>query len=146
MRASATTIRIWSKALREQCPKGIDVYFENVGGKVAAAVFRLLNKGARIPLCGLISDYNATEAVPGPPMRPLLVSRAMIKGFIVSDHGDRAPAFLRDGSAWVREGRIKYKEDIVEGLDQAPAAILRLFDGANFGKLLVRVSKDPTRG
>jgi hypothetical protein len=133
------------KALREQCPKGIDVYFENVGGKVAAAVFRLLNKGARIPLCGLISDYNATEAVSGPPMRPLLVSRAMIKGFIVSDHGDRAPAFLRDASAWVREGRIKYKEDVVEGLDQAPAAILRLFDGANFGKLLVRVSKDPTR-
>jgi len=133
------------EALREQCPKGIDVYFENVGGKVAAAVFRLLNKGARIPLCGLISDYNATEAVPGPPMRPLLVSRALLKGFIVSDHADRAAAFLRDGSAWVREGRIKYKEDIVEGLDQAPAAILRLFDGTNFGKLLVRVSKDPTR-
>jgi NADPH-dependent curcumin reductase len=133
------------KALRAECPAGIDVYFENVGGKVLAAVLRALNKGARMPLCGLISDYNATEPVPGPNLRPLLVNRAMIKGFIVSDHNDRLAAFLHDCSAWLREGRLKYREDIVEGLEQAPAAILRLFDGANFGKLLVRVSKDPTR-
>ena len=133
------------KTLRAACPSGIDVYFENVGGKVLAAVLRSLNKGARIPLCGLISDYNATEPVPGPNLRPLLVNRAMIKGFIVSDHNDRLAAFLRDCSAWLREGRLKYREDIVEGLEQAPAAILRLFDGANFGKLLVRVSKEPSR-
>ena len=133
------------KALRAACPGGIDIYFENVGGAVLAAVLRSLNKGARIPLCGLISDYNATEPVPGPNLRPLLVNRAMIKGFIVSDHNDRLAAFLRDCSAWLREGRLKYREDIVDGLEQAPSAILRLFDGANFGKLLVRVSKDPTR-
>ncbi len=132
-------------ALRAQCPAGIDVYFENVGGKVLAAVLGSLNKDARIPLCGLISGYNATEPVPGPNLRPLLVNRVMLKGFIVSDHDDRFAAFHRDCSTWLREGRIKYREDIVDGLEQAPSAVLRLYDGANFGKLLVRVSKDPTR-
>jgi NADPH-dependent curcumin reductase CurA len=132
-------------ALAAACPSGIDVYFENVGGAVFAAVLRLLNPHARIPLCGLIADYNATEPTSGPSLRPLLVKRAMIKGFIVSDHADRAPAFLRDATAWVRDGTLKYREDIVDGLEQAPSAILKLFDGQNFGKLLVRVSPDPTR-
>ena len=127
------------------CPKGIDVYFENVGGAVLAAVLTMINQNARIPLCGQIAEYNATPPPPGPNLRPLLVNRALIKGFIVSDHQDRMPAFLRDCSAWLREGRLKYKEDIVEGLEQAPAAFLKLFDGTNFGKLLVRVSPDPTR-
>jgi NADPH-dependent curcumin reductase CurA len=75
----------------------------------------------------------------------VLVKRALIKGFIVSDHGDRYPAFLEDASAWLRDGRLKYREDIVDGLDNAPAALLKLFGGLNFGKLLVRVSPDPTR-
>jgi len=109
-------------SLKTACPSGIDVYFENVGGDVLRAVMQLLNMNARIPLCGLISEYNATESVPGPNLRPLLFNRALVKGFIVSDHNDRLDAFLRDCSVWVREGRIKYKEDIVEGLDQAPAA------------------------
>jgi NADPH-dependent curcumin reductase CurA len=129
------------KQLAAACADGIDVYFENVGGAVLAAVLRLLNVGARIPLCGLISEYNATENQPGPNLRPLLVNRAMIKGFIVSDHNDRMPAFLAEASGWVREGRVKYREDLVEGLEAAPSALLRLFDGRNFGKLIVRVSQ-----
>jgi NADPH-dependent curcumin reductase CurA len=130
--------------LAAACPRGIDVYFENVGGAVQAAVFTLLNQNARIPLCGLIADYNATEAPRGPSLRPLLVKRALIKGFIVRDHPDRAADFQRDCAAWVRSGQIKYREDIVNGLEHAPAAFLKLFDGSNFGKLLVRVSPDPT--
>jgi NADPH-dependent curcumin reductase CurA len=132
-------------ALTGACPAGIDVYFENVGGAVLAAVLTLLNQNARIPLCGLISDYNAPILPPGPNLRPLLVKRAMVKGFIISDHADRAPAFLRDCTEWVRDGTLKYREDIVEGLEAAPAALLQLFEGKNFGKLLVRVSPDPTR-
>jgi NADPH-dependent curcumin reductase len=131
--------------LATACPSGIDVYFENVGGAVLAAVLRILNVNARIPLCGLISDYNATQTPSGPNLRPLLTKRATMKGFIVSEHSDRAPAFRKDCSAWLREGRLKYREDIVEGLEQAPSAFLKLFDGTNFGKLIVRVSPDPTR-
>jgi NADPH-dependent curcumin reductase len=127
------------------CPSGIDVYFENVGGAVFGAVLRLLNLNARIPLCGLIADYNATKMPLGPNLRPLLTKRALMKGFIVTDHNDRAPAFLKDCSQWLREGLVKYREDIVDGLEHAPSALLKLFDGRNFGKLIVRVSKDPTR-
>jgi NADPH-dependent curcumin reductase CurA len=132
------------RALQTACPAGIDVYFENVGGEVLAAVLPLLNVNARIPLCGLISEYNATEPVRNPSLRPLLTKRAMIKGFIIFDHHDRMPDFQRDCSRWLREGKLKYREDIVEGLEAAPEALLRLFDGRNFGKLIVRVSSDPT--
>ena len=133
------------EALQAACPKGIDVYFENVGGDVLKTVLRLINQNARIPLCGLISQYNATEMPPGPNIAPLLVNRALIKGFIVSDHMSRLPDFLRDCSQWVREGSLKYREDIVEGLPKAPEAFIGLLKGKNFGKLLVRVSPDPTR-
>jgi NADPH-dependent curcumin reductase CurA len=129
-------------ALRAACPSGIDVYFENVGGAVLEAVLRLLNRGARIPLCGLISEYNATENRPGPNLRPLLVNRAMIRGFIVSDHMDRLPAFLQEVGALVRDGRVKYKVDIVDGLERAPSALIGLFEGRNFGKLIVRVGPE----
>jgi NADPH-dependent curcumin reductase len=132
-------------ALRAACPKRIDIYFENVGGAVFAAALRLLNRGARIPLCGTISEYNAAEYPAGPNLRPLLVQRAMIKGFIVSDHPDRTNAFLAEVAPLVREGRIKYREDIAEGLDAAPKAFIGLLEGRNFGKMLVRVSPDPTR-
>jgi NADPH-dependent curcumin reductase CurA len=103
-------------------------------------VLRVINRGARIPLCGLISEYNATENPGGPNLRPLLANRAMIKGFIVSDHADRFPAFLKEVAPLVRDKRIKYREDIVDGLDAAPAALIGLFEGRNFGKMLVRVS------
>jgi NADPH-dependent curcumin reductase CurA len=131
--------------LAEACPSGIDVYFDNVGGAVLQAVLRLLNVNARIPLCGTIGDYNAAKLPPGPNLRPILVKRALIKGFIILDHNDRAPAFLKECGQWLREGRLKYREDIVDGLEHAPSALLKLFDGTNFGKLMVRVSADPTR-
>ena len=132
-------------ALKAACPDGVDIYFENVGGAVFAAILRVINKGARIPLCGIISEYNATGNPAGPNLRPLLVQRAMIKGFIVSDHPDRAPAFLQEVAPLVMSGRIKFREDIVDGLDNAPAAFIGLLAGKNFGKLMVRVSPDPTR-
>jgi NADPH-dependent curcumin reductase CurA len=132
-------------ALRAACPRGIDVYFENVGGRVLDAVLPLINQKARIPLCGLISEYNAVEPARGPSLRPILFNRALIQGFIISDHLDRIAEFVRDCSAWLREGRLKYREDIVEGLANAPQAFIGLLAGKNFGKLLVRVSPDPTR-
>jgi hypothetical protein len=132
-------------ALKDACPQGIDVYFDNVGGDVLKTVLRLVNPFARIPLCGLISQYNATEPPPGPDLRPVLVNRVTIRGFIVSDHADRLGDFLRDMTAWVAAGRVKYREDVVEGLDRAPAAFIGLLRGQNFGKMLVRVAPDPTR-
>ena len=132
-------------ALRDACPRGIDVYFENVGGAVFVAVLRLLNKFARIPLCGMISEYNATQNPAGPNLRSLLANRAMIRGFIVSDHYDRFPAFLQEMVPLVRDGTIKYREDIVDGLDAAPSALIGLFEGKNFGKALVRVSPEDAR-
>ncbi len=131
-------------ALEKACPNGIDVYFDNVGGDVLAAVLQLVNLGARIPLCGLISQYNATELPPGPNLVPILVKRALIQGFIISDHLGRLGDFLRDMSRWYREGRIKYREDIVVGLEAAPQAFIGLLRGRNFGKLIVKVGEDPT--
>jgi NADPH-dependent curcumin reductase CurA len=132
-------------ALKTACPGGVDIYFENVGGAVFAAILRVINRGARIPLCGIISEYNATGNVAGPNLRPLLVHRAMIRGFIISDHADRTPAFLQEVGPLVVSGRLKYREDIVDGLDAAPSAFIGLLQGKNFGKLMVRVSPDPTR-
>ncbi len=132
-------------ALKDACPKGVDVYFENVGGDVLRAVMALLNQDARIPLCGLISEYNATESTPGPNLRPLLFNRALIKGFIVSDHVARMGDFLKDCGGWIREGRLKHREDVVVGLEKAPEAFIGLLQGKNFGKLLVRVGEDPAK-
>jgi NADPH-dependent curcumin reductase CurA len=133
-------------ALQQACPGGIDVYFDNVGGATLAAVLTLINLNARIPLCGMISEYNATEPPAGPNLRPLLFNRALIKGFIISDHLDRMGDFLRDGTRWVQDGRLKYREDVVSGLDQAPAAFVGLLEGKNFGKMLVKVGEPgPTR-
>jgi hypothetical protein len=131
--------------LSAACPKGVDVYFENVGGAVTDAVVQLLNPFARIPLCGLISMYNATAPAPGPSWRALLTNRVLVRGFIVSDHLDRMPAFLAECTGWVREGRLKFREDIVDGLENAPRAFIGLLEGKNFGKMLVRVGDDPTR-
>src|SRR5438093_1039221 len=132
-------------ALTAACPKGVDVYFENVGGEVLDAVVQLLNPFSRIPLCGLISQYNATGPVSGPSWRALLTNRVLVKGFIVSDHLDRMPAFLADCTAWVREGKLKFREDIMEGLENAPTAFIGLLQGKNFGKMLVRVGEDKSR-
>ncbi len=130
--------------LKAACPNGIDVYFENVGGAVFEAVFPLLNDFARVPVCGQIATYNAVEMPAGPLRtsqltRAILTKRLTLRGFIVTDFAARHGDFLRDVSAWVREGRIKYREDIVDGLENAPRALIGLLRGQNFGKLLVRV-------
>jgi NADPH-dependent curcumin reductase CurA len=132
--------------LKEACPKGIDVYFENVGGAVFEAVFPLLNAFARMPVCGLIAEYNNFgETSPkwaGKMMRAVLTKRLTIRGFIVSDFAARRGDFLRDMSQWVREGKVKHREFVTEGLDSAPGAFMGLLKGANFGKQLVRVGPD----
>ncbi len=131
--------------LAAACPKGIDVYFENVSGAVFDAVLPLLNPFARMPVCGLVSQYSATGLPPGPNrvpvlMRAVLTKRLTIRGFIVSDFAAKQGDFLRDVSAWLKEGRIKYREDVVDGLDRAPAAFIGLLKGENFGKMLVQVA------
>jgi NADPH-dependent curcumin reductase CurA len=133
------------QALRKACPAGIDIYFENVGGDVQRAVLQLINMNARIPLCGLIAEYNAVEPPSGPSWRTLLINRASVKGFIVSDHASRMGDFLTECSRWVREGKLKYREDVVVGLENAPEAFIGLLQGKNFGKLLVQVGPDPTK-
>jgi NADPH-dependent curcumin reductase CurA len=135
----------FAASLAAACPKGIDVYFENAGGAVFEAVLPLLNPFARIPICGLISMYNATSLSPGPIllshlMRAILTKRLMFRGFIVSDFIGQYGDFMHDVSAWVGQGRIKYREDVVEGLKIAPRALIGLLRGENFGKLLVRVA------
>lgn len=135
-----------AQRLEKACPKGIDVYFENVGGRVFEAVLPWLNEFARVPVCGLIAHYNDTE-LPSEPnqipllMRAILTRRLTIRGFIRGDFLDQQAAFFEDMSRWIRENRIKYREDIVEGLEHAPRAFLKLFRGENFGKLLVKVAK-----
>lgn len=136
--------------LAAACPDGIDVYFENVGGPVFDAVLKLLNVGARVPVCGLIAYYNATGLPEGPNqvprlMRAVLVKRLTLAGFIVFDHNDRLDDFVRDVGGWLAEGRIRYREDIVDGLENARDAFRGLLEGRNFGKLVVRVSPDTSR-
>jgi NADPH-dependent curcumin reductase len=135
-----------SARLEKQCPKGIDVYFENVGGKVFEAALPLLNDFARIPVSGLIAHYNDTELPAGPNqvpllMRAILTHRLTVRGFIRGDFLDQQASFFEDMSRWIGDGRVKYREDIVEGLENAPRAFLKLFRGENFGKLLVRVAR-----
>lgn len=136
--------------LAAACPSGIDVYFENVGGHVLEAVLDLLNDFARMPVCGNIAYYNMPDAPPGPDklpklMRTILTRRLSLRGYIRSDHLDRQEAFLRDMTAWVRDGRVKYREDIVQGLENAVSAFQGLLTGRNLGKLMVQVGPDPTQ-
>jgi NADPH-dependent curcumin reductase CurA len=132
--------------LAEACPQGIDVYFENVGGAVFDAVLPLLNVNARVPVCGFISHYNDAAPPTGPDRLPglmatLLARRIRMQGFIILDHyGERFDAFRRDMAAWLADGRITLREDVVEGLEQAPAALARLLQGGNFGKTVVKVA------
>ena len=135
-----------TEKLKATCPNGIDIYFENVGGIVFDAVFPMLNVFARVPVCGLIAHYNDAEAKTpkwaSSLMRAVLTKRLTFRGFIVTDFSARHADFLRDMSQWVREGKIKYKEFVTDGLDSAPAAFMGLLKGANFGKQLVRVGPD----
>lgn len=135
------TVGDLNKALAQYCPKGIDVDFENVGGPMLEAVLNNINKGARIALCGMISQYNAEGKAEGVHnLMVLIMKQAIIRGFIVSEWAADYDNFIRDMTAWIKEGKIKYKEDVVEGLDRVPEAFPRLFTGDNFGKLVVKVA------
>jgi len=134
-----------AEQLKAQCPNGIDVYFENVGGSSWEAVMPLLNNHARVPLCGLIAHYNDTSLPPGPDrmvalQRLLLTKSIRMQGFIVSNYFHRVPDFVQEVGGLLAAGEMHYKEDVVEGLDNAPQAFFGLFQGANFGKLVVKVS------
>jgi NADPH-dependent curcumin reductase CurA len=140
-------------ALREVCPQGIDVDFENVGGRVLEAALAQLNLHGRVILCGFISHYNAIDPAAAPPqgltapglLGLAIAKRAAIHGLFVRDFADLHDDFLRDVSTWIRKGKVRYREDIAEGLENAPRALIGLLEGRNFGKLLVQVSHDPSR-
>jgi NADPH-dependent curcumin reductase CurA len=137
----------FAEQLANACPAGIDIYFELVGGKVLEAVVPLLNARARIPLCGIIAQYNATSLPEGPDklpllMRTLLTKRARIQGFIVYEqYYHRLDEFMQAMVPLVREGKVRLREDVVEGLEHAPDAFIGLLQGHNFGKLVVKVSE-----
>ncbi|CAI0722407.1 NADP-dependent oxidoreductase [Serratia entomophila] len=134
--------------LAAACPQGIDVYYENVGGAVFDAVMPLLNAKARIPVCGIIAHYNATQLPPGPDRLAMLEGlilrkRIRMQGFIIfDDYASGYDDFLQQMSAWVEQGKIKFREDIVDGLENAPQAFIGLLQGKNFGKLVIRVADE----
>ncbi|EEA94799.1 NADP-dependent oxidoreductase [Pseudovibrio sp. JE062] len=135
----------FAQDLKDACPDGIDVYFENVGGAVFDAVLPLLNPHARIPLCGLISQYNATSLPDGPDrigmlMGTLLVKKIRMQGFIIFDSFPNLyPKFAADMQQWIAQGKVKYREQMVDGLENAPDAFMGLLEGKNFGKVVVKV-------
>ena len=138
----------FAQQLGSACPRGIDIYFENVGGKIFDAVLPLLNTSARIPVCGLISQYNSTGLPDGPDrlsllMRAILTKRLTVKGFIIfDDYADRYGEFAKDMTTWLAQGKIQYLEQVVNGLENAVEAFIGLLEGKNFGKLVVRVGVD----
>jgi NADPH-dependent curcumin reductase CurA len=145
----AADARALRAVLAEACPDGVDIYFENVAGKTLEAVLPLMNVGGRIPICGMVAWYNAGAlgggASEGPDRLPkvwrtILVNRLTVSGFIISDHFDRFGEFLAEVGPLVRAGKIAYREDVTEGLENAPDAFLRMLDGKNFGKTLVKVA------
>ena len=130
--------------LRAACPTGVDVYFDNVGGSVSDAVLRNLNFFARVALCGSISQYNAASTETGPRLIGTFVGkRVAMRGFIVSDFAERFGPARRQMAEWIATGRLKYREDIVEGIEKAPRAFIGLLRGENFGKMLVKLGPEP---
>jgi len=138
----------FAEQLAGATPEGIDVYFENVGGKVLDAVIPRLNPNARVPVCGLVSQYNATSLPEGPDrmnwlMGQILRKRLTLRGFIIfEDFGHLYPEFADEMAGWVESGKIKYREEIIDGLENAPQAFIGLLDGENFGKRVIRVAQD----
>ena len=129
--------------LHAACPNGIDGYFENVGGDVQAAVFDLLNPYARVAMCGMVSQYNLDPPPPGPNLGFVVGKKVLIQGFIVSDKPERFGEWRKLAAPWVQDGTLQYREDEVDGLENAPDALGGILGGRNFGKLLVRVGPDP---
>ncbi|WP_226671825.1 NADP-dependent oxidoreductase [Rossellomorea aquimaris] len=139
-----TTDSIYA-SLKEACPDGIDVYFENVGGEIGDAALSLLNKHARIPVCGAISSYNKTDRDLGPRVQSRLIkSSALMKGFVVNDYNDRFKEGATQLGEWLSQGKLQYEETITEGLDNVTDAFLGLFQGKNIGKQLVKIA-EPTK-
>ncbi|RUW63720.1 NADP-dependent oxidoreductase [Mesorhizobium sp. M7A.F.Ca.US.008.03.1.1] len=135
----------FAEQLKAACPGGIDIYFENVGGPVWDAVFPLLNEFARVPVCGLIAQYNVI-ADAGIDRLPVLMQQVLhrsltIRGFIQREFVDQRPAFYREMAEWISSGRVRYREDVVDGIENAPQAFLGLLEGRNFGKLIVRIAE-----
>jgi len=129
-----------TKALNDAAPDGVDVYFENVGGDHLQAALNVMNPYGRIAACGMISNYNNAEPAPGPNNLMLIVGKKIrINGFIVSDHGDMREEFLAEMIPWIQQGKIKSRETVVEGIDNAVDAFLGLFSGNNFGKMVVKI-------
>jgi NADPH-dependent curcumin reductase CurA len=129
--------------LEAACPNGIDCYFENVGGDVQAAVFELLNPFARVAMCGMVSQYNQEPFPPGPNLGFVVGKRVTIQGFIVSDKPERFAEWRKLAAPWVADGSLRYREDEIDGLENAPDALGGILGGRNFGKLLVRIGPDP---
>jgi NADPH-dependent curcumin reductase CurA len=130
-----------SKALREACPKGIDVYFDNVGGEVSDAVLPLLKHGARVVICGQISLYNLDKPDIGPrPQTYLLINSALMKGFIITEYAARFTEGVMNLAQWLVAGKLKYAETVAEGFENTPKAFIGLFSGENLGKQLVKVA------
>jgi NADPH-dependent curcumin reductase CurA len=126
--------------LGKHCPNGIDIYFENVGGDHLEAALTHMNQNGRIPVCGMISQYNATEATPGPSNLSLIIGKRLkLQGFIVSDYWKRTNEFYTDMQGWIAAGQIKWQETVVEGIEKAPSAFTGLFTGENMGKMLVKL-------
>ena len=129
------------KSLKAHCPRGVDVFFDNVGGDILDAVLAQLARGARVPICGMISQYNSTGPIKGPAnYRSLLVNRASMTGFLVFDYAERYPEAVRELAGWLAAGKLKSREDIVEGLETFPDTLLKLFTGENNGKLMIKVA------
>jgi len=129
--------------LKAHCPKGVDVYFDNVGGDILDTVLTRINMKARIVICGAISQYNATAPVKGPSnYLSLLVNRARMEGIVVFDYARRYPDAVREIAGWMAQGKFISREDIVEGIDHFPETLLKLFSGENFGKLVLKVGDD----
>ncbi len=130
-------------AIRKAMPDGIDVYFENVGGEHLNAALANMRPSGRIAACGMIAQYNDTAPPPGPPNIVMVIPlRLTVRGFIVSDHFDMMPDFIRDMAAWAKAGKMKWHETILDGIEKAPEAFIGLFKGENFGKMLVRLAKE----
>lgn len=126
------------KAIAKACPKGVDIYFDNVGGEISDAVISNINFHARIPLCGQISLYNATEVPIGPRLQPILLTRSVLmQGFIVSNFQEHFPEGIKHLAHWLKEGKLQYSETIVHGFEKLPDAFLGLFSGKNTGKMIV---------
>jgi NADPH-dependent curcumin reductase CurA len=135
-------VRDYTAKLKELCPGGLDIYFDNVGGPLTDAAFGCINAGARIVVCGQISQYNNRTMARGPRLLFRLVSqRARAEGFMVYQFADRFQEGRRQMAQWIREGRITYRETVIAGIENAPKALIGLFAGENIGKQLVRVAK-----